>query len=651
MTNEPNDWEKSLRDLRAGLKRIEEAEATLAELRDRAAAEIAKYLRTETGVELDLDAIQATLTRPYTLLPLNEHEARLVHWRGVKLPLFGWVEKQEEAFTIARVTRSMDLITPLPQWMKQELGWGQPEHGALIDGTRTGVRVTDGDPDTFKRKYGAHLGAKQPDGTYKIKGGGAWIRLVAQLVKDGILPYAPQPVAPEHWDAGAPLAPALVAVLEGLDWTHKRPFLQRAVDEFHDKGAVLVNYPPGAGKTLVASMVLNHFRGRTLILGDTTLLVEQWKDRVKKFAPQADVTISTYQGAAKYLQAEWDLIVPDEAQRLPANTFSKLAFVKAKYRLGLTGTPWREDDRQHLIVALSGFPVALRWGELIGAGVLKRPRIVVATVPDDRAKTAYVRKLLEKRRGRALIFCDWIQQGQQLADDLDVPFIHGETRNKLQRLEEADVAVVSRVGDRGLDLPGLRLVVEVAFAGAAREQFAQRVGRLLHGQFEGEFHTVFTPEEARKYRPRLFGAEAEMAGQVEFEFMNVGDVTEPKAKGIHVGTRTKATTAKANAQPQSEIDQALANPAVRKLVDQAEKAMPSWARGYVRKALDACWESPVTLEEIRIGKGVGEDTVQRFKAGIREAQKAGLISDVGGGRYLADRGKIKKLVELSRRFK
>lgn len=639
------DWTESLESLQAALARAEQARAELERFETQAAADIAKYARQPGGIELDVDAIKATVTRPYTLLPINEHEAHLIHWRGIKLPIFGWVLKQEPAFTVARVTRSMDLLTPLPAWMKNELGWKPPEHTALIDGTRTALRITSGDETAFKKKYGAHLGARNADGTYKIKGGDAWIKLVAQMVRDGILPYSPQPVAAEHWDPQATVPFRL------------RHYQQQALDEFRAKGAVLVNYPPGAGKTYIACAVLNHFRGRTLILADTTILVEQWRDRVKQFAPEANVTISTYQGAQKYLDQEWDLIIPDEAQRLPANTFSKLAFVKTKYRLGLTGTPWREDDRQHLIVALSGFPVAIRWAELVNAGVLKRPRIIVATVPNENAKTQYVRSLVAKRKGRVIIFCDWIEQGNALANALAVPFIHGETRNKLERLHESEVAVVSRIGDRGLDLPDLKLVIEVAGQGAAREQFAQRVGRLLHGEFEGEFHTVFTPEEAEKFRPRVFGVEAELAGEVDIEFVQVGNIVErPEAIRLiaprkSVRNTVHSTKGTGTAKPQSEMDTMLDNPAVAKLIADADSKAGVKARGYVRNAIKITWDSPVTLEELRIGKGIGEEGMKRYRAGFREAAKVGLVQDLGGGRYLADKGKIKKLVELSQRFK
>src|SRR3972149_6897889 len=171
---------KSLEDAQAGIQAIDAAITELSESRDKAAADIAQSLRVHKGIDLAPEAIKATVTRPYTLLPDATHpgEAWLIHWRGVKMPIFGWVVAQEPAFIKARVTRSMDLLTPLPAWMKDELGGKPPAHAALIDGMRTAVRVTQGDESAFKRKYGSLLGAKQADGSIKIRGGDAWLRLV-----------------------------------------------------------------------------------------------------------------------------------------------------------------------------------------------------------------------------------------------------------------------------------------------------------------------------------------------------------------------------------------------------------------------------------------------------------------------------------------
>lgn len=646
------DWTTALDDARNGLALLDGARAALTEMGDAATAEMSKYLRTGIGVALNPDAIRATLTRPYTLVPINEHEAWLIHWRGVEMPIFGWVTKQEPAFTIARITRTMDLLTPLPGWMRDELGWKPPAHGAMIDGTRTALRVTAGDESSFKRRYGAHLGARQADGSYRIRPGDAWIKLVAQLVRDGILPYTPQPVADEHWNERAESTIQL------------RDYQQPALDAFREKGAILINYPPGAGKTFIVLKLLAHFVGRVLLLADTVILVEQWRDRLAKFAPNANVIVSTYQGAGKYLNLEWDLLIADEAQRLPANTFSRLAFVKTKYRIGLTGTPWREDDRQFLIVALSGFPVAMRWSDLIRSGVLKRPRIVVATVADERGKAAYVKSLLARRKGRAIIFCDWIEQGKALAGALDVPFIHGETANKLALLMASDVAVVSRVVDRGLDLPDLRLVVEVAGAGAAREQFAQRVGRLLHGAFAGEFHTVFTPDEAERYRARIFGVEAELAGEIDIEFVNIGNVPAdearvhrprpaPRARAVQTA---KPAPSQGQAESVDEISQMLALPSVAAKLSKASVIVGARTAPYLRRMFWLCYSAPFAPGEIAEGLGITDAaTVSRMRSACKALLKVGLFTGVAGedgtARFRVNGDEIGRLRALAKAVK
>jgi len=648
------DWKLDLSDAQRAMTTIGATIAELEKFQNEATAEIAKNLRVDQGIELDLDAIRATLTRPYTLLPIDEHQAWLIHWRGVKMPIFGWVVAQEPAFIKAKVTRSMDLLTPLPGWMKQELGWKPPEHKAVIDGTRTSLKITEGDGASFKRKYGKFLGGSQADGSIKIKGGDAWIKLVAALVRDGILPYAPKPVDPENWNHKTffDVPELLQKIIEQKEKEAHANYITRAVNEFQEKGAVLINYPPGSGKTLTTCLILNYFKGHVLLLADTTMLIDQWRDRLKLFCPQANVTVSTYQGGAKYLNEEWDLVVYDEAQRTPANTFSKLAFVKTKYRIGLSGTAWREDDRQHLIVALSGFPVAIRWAEMIASGVLRRPRIVVATVANDAAKTAYVKSLVAKRKGRALIFCDWLKQGQELADALDVPFIHGDSgKNKLQLIEESDVCVVSRIGDRGISLPDLRLVIEVAGAGSAREQFAQRVGRLLHGDFEGTFITVFTPEEAARYRGRVFGVEAELAGSVDIEFINVGNVSTETVKApsrrARVAIQPRAV-AVPSAEPADEITQVLALPAVAAKLSQAEKQVGARTAPYIRRVLRYCWNASLSAREIAEGLGIiDEATRSRMSSACKAAEKIGLMVADTEGRYQVNQAEITRLRALS----
>ncbi len=636
-------------DARSAMQVIEKSLKDLSEFRDAAALEIAQYLRVETGIELDADAIRATLTRPYTLLAINEHEAWMIVWRGIRMPVFGQIVAQEPAFIKARITRTMNLITPFPAWVMDDLGWKPPVHKAIIDSTRSNIQLTEGDESSFRRRYGQFLGTRRGDGAFGVKGGDGWIKLVAALVRDGILPYTPMPVDAGHWNPKAKIPDELAEIIASMEQKAGSPYIHRAAEEFTSKGAVLINYPPGAGKTLAGCLILNHFIGETLILVDSTFLEDHWKDRVKHWAPNANVTISTYQGAAKYAKKKWDLIIPDEAQRFPANTFSKLAFIQTLYRCGLTGTAWREDNRQHLIVALCGFPVTISWSELINLGVLQRPRVIVATVSTLDAKTSYVKNLLARSKGRTIIYCDWLEQGQALANALDVPFIHGATRNKLQILEQSDVSVVSRVGDRGLDMPDLRLVVEVAGAGAAREQFAQRVGRLLHGRFKGEFHTVFTPDEMQRYRGRFFGVEAE---GLEVEFVQAGNVTDTNLQTRKTHTvkavKREPIIKEQTAKPIDEIDQVLSLPAVSAKVMQAKKSLGQDSSKFVERVLRYCWATALSPKEIMEGLGLtGVNALSRISSACKSVQKVELMTVDDQERYRVNREKIERLKTLS----
>lgn len=107
------DWQDKIIQAENAIGALNDSIEFLTKHRDVVTAEIAQYLKASAkGIELDMDAIKATATRPYTVLPINEHEAWLIHWRGVKMPIFGWVVAQESAFIKAKVTRSMDLLTP-----------------------------------------------------------------------------------------------------------------------------------------------------------------------------------------------------------------------------------------------------------------------------------------------------------------------------------------------------------------------------------------------------------------------------------------------------------------------------------------------------------------------------------------------------------
>jgi DNA excision repair protein ERCC-3 len=302
------------------------------------------------------------------------------------------------------------------------------------------------------------------------------------------------------------------------------------VDRFLDAGSGVLVGPPGSGKTVAAMGVLAAVGGETLVLVPSRELASQWHDELlakTTLAPDRigeyhggtkeirPVTIATYQTAGMdrhrrlFDQRRWGLIVFDEAQHIPSKVFRRSADLQGRYRLGLTATPVREDDKETDIYTLIGPPIGTDWDALFDAGFVAQPEVEIRYVPwademarseyaaaeghehrqqaaTNPAKTAEVEHLLAEHDGKALVFVEYLEQGRAIADALDVPFVSGETRHAEReryfdefRRGARDALVVSRVGDEGIDLPDAELAVVASGLGGSRRQGAQRAGRTM----------------------------------------------------------------------------------------------------------------------------------------------------------------------------
>ena len=100
-----------------------------------------------------------------------------------------------------------------------------------------------------------------------------------------------------------------------------------------------------------------------------------------------------------------------------------------------------------------------------------------------------------------------IQKGKQLSQKLGTPFVHGQTRNRMEVFNGHRVVIGSRVADEGLSMDDLECVIEYDFHGGSRRQEAQRVGRVMHGNGEGEHVLMMTDEEYERHGSRLYSLE------------------------------------------------------------------------------------------------------------------------------------------------
>jgi superfamily II DNA or RNA helicase len=153
-----------------------------------------------------------------------------------------------------------------------------------------------------------------------------------------------------------------------------RAYQNDALDRWRHAGmrGVLV-LPTAAGKTYIALKAISLLRAQTFIVVPTLDLIDQWRSRVKEcLGVEAGavgggentvrmITVTTYDSA--YLQAEvlgnkFMFIVFDEVHHLPSPSYMQIAeMYVAPYRMGLTATYERLDERHDLLPRLVGDPV------------------------------------------------------------------------------------------------------------------------------------------------------------------------------------------------------------------------------------------------------------------------------------------------------
>jgi superfamily II DNA or RNA helicase len=150
-----------------------------------------------------------------------------------------------------------------------------------------------------------------------------------------------------------------------------RPYQQTALNKWQqnkNKGVLVL--PTAAGKTYIALKAIEVLRTQTLIVVPTLDLIDQWRTRIKECLSVESgavgggennvrmITVATYDSA--YLQAttlgnKFKLIIFDEVHHLASPSYIQIAETyTAPYRMGLTATYERIDERHQLLPRLIG---------------------------------------------------------------------------------------------------------------------------------------------------------------------------------------------------------------------------------------------------------------------------------------------------------
>jgi DNA excision repair protein ERCC-3 len=367
-----------------------------------------------------------------------------------------------------------------------------------------------------------------------------------------------------------------------------RPYQADWIARFADAGSGILVGPPGSGKTVAALGIMADVGGETLILVPSRELATQWHDVLREettLSPEQigeyhggkkeirPVTIATYQTAGMdrhrrlFDSRKWGLIVYDEVHHIPSPIHRRSASLQTKHRLGLTATPVRETEDQEQIYTLVGRPIGTDWEALFDAGYVAEPEVEIRFLPwaselhrneygsavghekralaaTNPAKINEIAALLhENPDSKAIVFVEFLEQGNAIAEELNVPFISGETpharRSRLFgrfRSGELDTIVVSRVGDEGIDLPDAEVAIAASGLGGSRRQGTQRAGRTMRPVGKARMYVLATQgtreEDFARKRTKHLAARGVRVRETEPVTAGVGSIANGSGKGL-----------------------------------------------------------------------------------------------------------------------
>ncbi|HBE90819.1 MAG: hypothetical protein A3E37_02930 [Candidatus Andersenbacteria bacterium RIFCSPHIGHO2_12_FULL_46_9] len=148
------------------------------------------------------------------------------------------------------------------------------------------------------------------------------------------------------------------------------PEQQKVAAQLLKQDRVVLEAPPGFGKSIVALYCIKRRRQPALVIVHRKSLLHQWRKLTEqwfelekgelgiigdsKWNPGSKLTIASYQTLARRgveeIADQFGFVVIDECHHTPAHTFTKvLKLLPAKYVLGLTATPIRKDKLDKLI--------------------------------------------------------------------------------------------------------------------------------------------------------------------------------------------------------------------------------------------------------------------------------------------------------------
>ncbi len=270
-------------------------------------------------------------------------------------------------------------------------------------------------------------------------------------------------------------------------------------------GQGIIALPTGAGKTIVGIAALSLVNEATLVIAYTKEQLMQWGKFIIKFTninpssigfyyseekKLAPITLATYQTAYRYmskLAPYFSFLIIDEVHHLPADKFKYIAITSpAKFRMGLSATPYREDGKHEELFPLMGGIIYYKSPyELAEMGYLAKYKVVTIRVElkgDEKRKYLELRKAFKELSGgldfKTLV--ELAKSGNQRA--IQALKIHSEIMKILSTCR-AKVEKVKELVEREV-AEGKKVIVFAHYVSLAEEIAKETNAYLLTGELD-----------------------------------------------------------------------------------------------------------------------------------------------------------------------
>lgn len=279
----------------------------------------------------------------------------------------------------------------------------------------------------------------------------------------------------------------------------------------------IVVAPTGFGKSIIAALIINSLKVRTLLVVPTLELKRQLTESLKQYFgddkvgnndENLSITVENVDALDDKKVATQDCVIIDEFHHSGAKTYRKLnrtAWSKVYYKFGLTATPFRSQDNERLLLesVLSKVIYKIEHKDAVKKGYIVPIEAYYIEVPktktdgytwsevykdlvvNNESRNALLHEILSNFHANnipTLCLVKEIAHGEKLSELTGIPFANGESGNAKRLIDAFNSGKIScligttGVLGEGIDTKPAEYII-IAGLGKSKNAFMQQVGR------------------------------------------------------------------------------------------------------------------------------------------------------------------------------